>query len=70
MAKIIVIFSTKGGVGKTLIAANLAASLAKEGKRVLAVDLDTQVVGDMAHMFGINPQKCICLLYTSPSPRD
>ena len=34
MAKITVIFSTKGGVGKTLIAANLAVSLAKEGKRM------------------------------------
>ena len=59
MAKIIVIFSTKGGVGKTLIAANLAVSLAKEGKRVCVVDLDTQVVGDMAHMLGISPQKCM-----------
>ncbi|MDD5130718.1 MAG: ATPase, T2SS/T4P/T4SS family [Candidatus Omnitrophica bacterium] len=59
MAKIIVIFSTKGGVGKTLIAANLAASLAKEGKRVCAVDLDTQVVGDMAHVLGVNPQNCM-----------
>lgn len=59
MAKIIVIFSTKGGVGKTLIAANLAVSLAKEGKRVCAIDLDTQVVGDMAHILGINPQKCM-----------
>jgi septum site-determining protein MinD len=59
MAKIISIFSTKGGVGKSLIAVNLAVTLAKEGKRVCAVDLDTQVVGDMAHMLGINPQKCI-----------
>lgn len=59
MAKIIVIFSTKGGVGKTLIAANLAVCLAKTDKRVCAIDLDTQVVGDMAHMFGINPQKCM-----------
>ncbi|MDD3275366.1 MAG: ATPase, T2SS/T4P/T4SS family, partial [Candidatus Omnitrophica bacterium] len=59
MAKIIVIFSTKGGVGKTLISANLAASLAKEGKRVCVVDLDTQVVGDMAHILGVDPQACM-----------
>ena len=59
MAKTIVIFSTKGGVGKTLIAANLAISLAKEGRRVCVIDLDTQVVGDMAHMLGLVPQKCI-----------
>ncbi|MDP2928217.1 MAG: ATPase, T2SS/T4P/T4SS family [Candidatus Omnitrophota bacterium] len=59
MAKITVIFSTKGGVGKTLIAANLAVSLAKEGKRVCVVDLDTQVVGDMAHVLGVSPQNCM-----------
>lgn len=59
MAKTIVIFSTKGGVGKTLIAVNLAVSLAEEGKRVCVVDLDTQVVGDMAHMLGLAPQKCM-----------
>ena len=59
MAKVIAIFSTKGGVGKSLIAVNLAMTLAKEGKKVCAIDLDTQVVGDMAHMFGIGPQKCI-----------
>ncbi len=59
MAKITVIFSTKGGVGKTLIAANLAVSLSKEGKRVCVIDLDTQVVGDMAHVLGLNPQYCM-----------
>jgi pilus assembly protein CpaF len=59
MAKTIVIFSTKGGVGKTLIAVNLAVSLAKEGKRICVIDLDTQVVGDMAHMLGLSPQKCM-----------
>ena len=59
MAKVIAIFSTKGGVGKSLIAVNLAVTLAKEGKKVCAIDLDTQVAGDMAHMLGINPQKCM-----------
>jgi len=59
MAKVIAIFSTKGGVGKGLIAVNLAVTLAKEGKKVCAIDLDTQVVGDMAHMLSISPQKCM-----------
>lgn len=58
MAKTIVIFSTKGGVGKTLIAANLAVSLAKEQmKRVLLLDLDLQAVGNMAYMLNVNAKK-------------
>lgn len=58
MAKRIVIFSTKGGVGKTLIASNLAVSLASdELKRVCLIDMDTQAVGDMAQMLNLKPQK-------------
>ncbi|MEW6101905.1 MAG: ATPase, T2SS/T4P/T4SS family [Candidatus Omnitrophota bacterium] len=58
MAKRIVIFSTKGGVGKTVIAANLAVSLAKnEFARVCLIDLDTHAVGDMARMLNLKPQK-------------
>lgn len=59
MAKTIIIFSTKGGVGKSLVATNLAVSLAKASKRVCLIDLDTQVVGDMAHLLGISPTKCM-----------
>lgn len=39
-AKVITITSGKGGVGKTTAAANLGASLAIEGKRVVAIDAD------------------------------
>ena len=40
MARKIVITSGKGGVGKTTIAANLSAQLAKKGQRVILCDAD------------------------------
>lgn len=40
--KIVAIMNRKGGVGKTTLTANLAAGLAEQKKRILAIDLDTQ----------------------------
>ena len=42
MGKIIMIGAMKGGVGKSVMAFNLAYSLQKKGKKVLAVDFDPQ----------------------------
>ncbi|MBU0878459.1 MAG: AAA family ATPase, partial [Candidatus Omnitrophica bacterium] len=59
MAKIIVLFSTKGGVGKTLISGNLAFSIAQAKKKVLLVDGDLDVVGDMARMINLEQGKSL-----------
>jgi len=53
MRKIVVALS-KGGVGKTTTAINLAAGLARRGKRVLLVDMDTQ--GQVAKALGLEPR--------------
>ncbi len=52
MRKIAVALS-KGGVGKTTTAVNLAAGLAGAGRRVLLIDLDTQ--DQVAKTLGVQP---------------
>ncbi|MCU6356569.1 ParA family protein [Morganella morganii] len=40
--KVVSVINYKGGVGKTTVTANLAAELARQGKRVLLLDMDAQ----------------------------
>jgi chromosome partitioning protein len=50
----IAVANQKGGCGKTTTAVNLAAALAKKGRRVLIVDLDPQ--GHSTLGFGYDPE--------------
>ncbi|HEY5629894.1 MAG TPA: AAA family ATPase [Candidatus Limnocylindrales bacterium] len=51
--QLVAVFNPKGGVGKTMIAVNLAAALVARGKRVLIVDADT-VTGHIPTSLGMD----------------
>ena len=54
-ATIIAVTSGKGGVGKTFVAANLAAALSRSGKKVLLLDADLGLA-NIDVVFNIHPK--------------
>jgi chromosome partitioning protein len=61
MARVFVVANQKGGVGKTSIAVNLAASLAHYGRKALLVDLDPQ--GNATTGSGVDKSACEKTVY-------
>lgn len=57
--EIVAVYSAKGGTGKSIIASNLAAMLARDSDRpVVLLDADFQF-GDLAVMLGIKPERSL-----------
>ncbi|MGE5398737.1 MAG: AAA family ATPase [Chitinophagales bacterium] len=68
--QLITVFGTKGGVGKTSIAVNLAIALShKSRERVALVDLDLQA-GDVSVMMNIYPKRTIAELVQEKTELD
>ena len=80
-SRVIALFGTKGGTGKTTVAVNMAAALQKAGKRVALVDLDLQfgdvgvflnvprcdTISDLVSEPNLNPSTVKSFLYTHES---
>lgn len=55
VARVITVFSTKGGVGKSVLATNLAVALSRyDGRKVVVMDLDLEA-GDVGIMLNVQP---------------
>ena len=66
--EVVTFFSTKGGVGKSVLLCNLAVALARqEGARVAIVDCDLQF-GDTAILLDLYPSRTIANLVEQPPP--
>jgi flagellar biosynthesis protein FlhG len=57
-ARIIAVTSGKGGVGKTSVTVNMAANMAKDGKRVLIIDADLGL-SNVEILLGMTPSSTL-----------
>ncbi|HEX7499709.1 MAG TPA: P-loop NTPase, partial [Polyangia bacterium] len=68
--RVMAVTSGKGGVGKTMLTANLAVLGAKRGKRVLVIDADLGLA-NVEIVFGVKPKRHVGdLLNPEVSPDD
>jgi len=67
--RLICVLGPKGGIGKTLTASNLSASLAERGATVTVVDVDLQF-GDVGLALGLRPDRTIYDLARSAGSID
>ncbi len=68
-AHVIVVYSPQGGAGKTTVATNVAASLMREGTRVLLMDCDLQF-GDVGVFLNLQHQRNLVDLVKSVEDLD
>jgi septum site-determining protein MinD len=61
-AKVISFFSTKGGVGKTLLSLNVAVQLALQNKKVLLIDFDLGAPQATSKILGTDSKYCLANL--------
>ena len=58
--KAVIIYSGKGGVGKTTTTANIARLLAEHGKKVFVIDADINTPSMNSEFEGEHSQENIC----------
>ncbi|MBN2848359.1 MAG: AAA family ATPase, partial [Coriobacteriia bacterium] len=58
LGRVVTFFSTKGGVGKSFLASNVAVALAESGAKTVLIDLDLQF-GDAGVLLDLTPERTI-----------